>query len=111
MKLLLLTIVTLFSLNVGCLAFAEELRVSQGKISPWEAIDLAKKKISGRPIQANYEFDDGKWIYGVLILTKSGIREVDVDPLTGEVGDIESLTPEEESHEVFEELSKVLKQD
>jgi len=82
--------------------------VLEGKIAPWEAITIAQSKISGLPIQANFEFDEGKWFYGVMIMSENTIKEVDIDAVTGEVGDIEILTPQDEADEVKAELTKAL---
>lgn len=81
----------------------------KGKITPWEAIKIATGKVSGRPLMANFEFDEGHWIYGVMIVSGKSIKEVEIDPMTGKVGDTENVTPEGEAKEVQQELTAALK--
>lgn len=76
------------------------------KVSPVEAIRLAKGKVPGRPLNANFEFDEGKWVYGVMIVSGKTIKEVTIDPMTGKVGDVETVTPEDEAKEIKDELTK-----
>lgn len=79
-----------------------------GKITPWAAIKIAQSKVPGRPLQANFEFDEGKWVYGVMIVSGKTIKEVEIDPSSGKVGDVESVTPNGEAKEVRAELTKAI---
>ncbi len=79
-----------------------------GKITPWAAIKIATQKVPGRALQANYEFDEGKWIYGVMVVSGQTIKEVEIDPMTGKVGDVENVTPEGEAKEMQAELTKAI---
>src|SRR5579871_2684186 len=72
----------------------------RGKITPWEAMKIATGKVPGRPLNANFEFDEGHWIYGVMVVSGKSIKEVEIDPMTGKVGDTENVTPEGEAREV-----------
>lgn len=78
------------------------------KLSPVDAIKIAKTKIPGRTIQATFEFEDGKWVYGVMIVTGKSIKEVIVDASSGKIGDIESVTPNDEAKEIKAELERAL---
>jgi hypothetical protein len=78
------------------------------KVTPVEAIKIAKGKVSGRALNANFEFDEGKWVYGVMIVTGKTIKEVEIDPMTGKVGDVETVTPEDEAKEIKDELTKAI---
>ncbi len=78
------------------------------KISPVEAIKIAQKKVPGRPLQSNFEFDEGKWVYGVMIVSGSTIKEVTIDPITGKVGGTETVTPDDEAKEIKEMLQKAV---
>lgn len=78
------------------------------KVTPVEAIKIAKGKVPGRPLNANFEFDEGKWVYGVMIVSGSTIKEVEIDPMTGKVGDVEAVTPAGEAAEMRDELTKAI---
>ena len=80
-----------------------------GKITPWEAIKIATGKVPGRALNANFEFDEGKWVYGVMIVSKGKLQEVEIDPMTGKIGDTEAITPEGEAKKLQAELTAALK--
>ena len=80
-----------------------------GKITPWAAIKIATAHTPGQALNANFEFDEGHWIYGVMIVTKAGLKEVEIDPMSGKVGDVENITPEGEAKETAQELRAALK--
>ncbi len=80
----------------------------KSKITPVEAIKIALGKVSGRPLHADFEFDEGKWVYGVMIVNGKIIKEVQVDPISGKIGDVETVTPEGEATEVKAELTKAI---
>ena len=73
-----------------------------------EAIHIALGKVPGRVLQANFEFDEGKWVYGVMIVNGKILKEVEIDPMTGKIGDVETVTPEGEAKEVQDELTKAV---
>lgn len=77
----------------------------KGKITPWEAIKSAKGKVPGRALNANFEFAEGHWVYAVMIVNGKTIKEVEIDPMTGKVGDTETITPEGEAQEMKDELT------
>ena len=79
-----------------------------GKITPWAAIKIATGKVPGRVLNANYELDAGKWVYGIMIVANGKIQEVEIDPTTGKIGDTEEITPEGEAKEVQAELTAAL---
>lgn len=82
-----------------------------GKITPWAAMKIATEKVPGHALNATYEFDEGHWVYGVMVVTggtKKEIKEVELDPTTGKVGDVEAVTPEGEAKEMTAELNKAL---
>lgn len=95
----------------GLLVVNARAQAPKGKITPWEAIKIAKGKVPGRALNANFEFDEGKWVYGVMVVTEDTpkqIKEVEIDPMTGKVGDTETITPEGEAKEVTQELNAAL---
>ena len=80
-----------------------------GKVTAWAAMKTAAAKTGGKPFQAVFEFEDGKWIYGVLVLKGGKISEVEIDASTGVVGDVEGITPAGEAKEFQGELEAVIK--
>lgn len=80
----------------------------KGKVTPWQAIQIAKGKFPGRPLHANFEYDEGKWVYGVMLVSGKTIKEVTIDPMTGKVGAVETVTPEDEAKEIRDELTKAI---
>ena len=80
----------------------------KSRIKPEQAIAIALGKVPGRPLNANFEFDEGKWVYGVMIVSGKTIKEVELDPISGKVGDVETVTPEGEAREVKDELTKAI---
>lgn len=79
-----------------------------GKITPWQAIKIANGKVPGRVLNANFELDEGKWVYGVMIVADGKIQEVEIDPTSGKIGDVEAVTPEGEAKEIQDELTKAI---
>lgn len=79
-----------------------------GKITPWQAIKIATGKVPGKALNANFEFDEGKWVYGVMIVANGKIQEVEIDPTSGKIGDVEAVTPEGEAKEIQGELTRAL---
>ncbi|HXH60507.1 MAG TPA: PepSY domain-containing protein [Fimbriimonadaceae bacterium] len=80
------------------------------KITPIQALEAAKAKMGGgTAFSANYEFDEGHWVYGVMVVKGHKITEVSIDPLTGKAVDAETLTPDDEAAEVKEDLSLIVK--
>lgn len=78
------------------------------KISPLQAIQAATQKVPGRALNANFELDEGKWIYGVIVVSGKSLSEVQVDPMTGKAGDVEKVTPDDEAQEMKVELTKAI---
>jgi hypothetical protein len=87
---------------------AKKIPAPMGKITPWKAIEIATGKVPGRALNANFEFDEGHWIYGVMIVSGKTLKEVEIDPMTGKIGDVESITPEGEAKEVASELNAAI---
>ena len=79
------------------------------KITPWAAMKTAAEKTGGMPFQALYEFDEGHWVYGVVIVKDHKLMEVEIDPQTGKVGDTEAIDPAGEAKEVQQELTAATK--
>ncbi len=80
------------------------------KISPVEAMRAATSKLGGgTAFQANFEFDEGHWSYGVMVAKGHKISEVEVDPMSGKVLDSESVDPAGEASEMKADLAKIAK--
>jgi len=80
------------------------------KISPVEAMKLAESKTGGKAKIATFEFEDGKWIYGVVVVKSHKLMEVEIDATSGKVGDVESFTADSEAKEFKGELAKMAKE-
>jgi uncharacterized membrane protein YkoI len=79
-----------------------------GKIAPWKAMEIAKQKVPGRALNANFEFDDGHWIYSVTVVHSHKISEVEIDPVSGKVGEVEAVTPAGEAKELEGDLHRAI---
>jgi len=79
------------------------------KVTPVQAMKAAEAKVGGKAAMAMFEFDEGHWIYGVIVAKNHKLMEVDVDPMTGKAGDTESVTPEDEGKEFQQALAKLIK--
>jgi uncharacterized membrane protein YkoI len=79
-----------------------------GKITPWEAIKIATGKVPGRALNANFEFEDGHWQYGVIVAAGKTLKEIEINAMTGKIGDVETITPAGEAKEVQSELTAAL---
>lgn len=79
-----------------------------GKITPWAAMKIAVAKVPGKALNAMFEFDEGHRVYGVMVLTGKQIKEVEIDPMTGKVGDVENVNPAGEAREVESELKAAI---
>jgi hypothetical protein len=80
----------------------------KAKLNPIQAMRIAEKASHGKAFQATFEFDEGKWVYGVMVKKGAQLFEVELDPVTGKVGDTEKVTPAGEAKEVQSELGKIL---
>jgi uncharacterized membrane protein YkoI len=71
------------------------------KITPAKAAKIALAKYPGTLVKAaHYEHEDGVWQYEVLIRTKKNqMLEVDVNAMTGKIGDVEKTSAAEEAKE------------
>jgi Predicted membrane protein len=71
----------------------------EAKITMKEARAAALKEVPGKIKEAELEREDGKLIYSFDISTKEGIKEVQIDALTGTVLKVEIETKEQEAKE------------
>ena len=79
------------------------------KITPVQAMKAAEAKTGGKATLAIFEFDEGHWIYGVVVVKNHKLTEVDVDPVTGKAGATEAVTPDDEAKEMKDALAKMTK--
>ena len=99
-----------FATQTGAIA-QKDANKPVGKISPWEAIKIATAKVPGRALNANFEYAEGHWVYGVMVVTNTTpkkIQEIEIDPITGKIGDTEEITPDGEAKEMAAELNTAL---
>jgi hypothetical protein len=80
----------------------------KAKLTPWAAMDIANKQVHGKPLSANYELDEGHWLYDVMIVKGNALNVVEVDANTGKANKPEASTPEEEAKELVSDLNKAL---
>lgn len=80
----------------------------QAKLTPWAAMSIANKQVHGQPISANYELDEGHWLYDVMIVKDKALHVVEVDANTGKANKAETSSPEEEAKELVSDLHKAL---
>lgn len=95
--------------SVTALAWNQKTPMRTGKVTPWAAMSTAEKDFGGHAIQALYEFDEGHWNYGVIVIKNHKMYEVDINPMTGKMGDTEEGTPADEAKETQDDLTAALK--
>ncbi len=71
----------------------------EAKITMKEAREIASKKVPGKIKEGELEREDGQLIYSFDIQTKAGIKEVQVDAITGDVLSVETETKADEAKE------------
>jgi uncharacterized membrane protein YkoI len=79
------------------------------KVTPVQAMSAAERKTGGKAAMANFEFDEGHWIYAVIVAKNHKLMEVEVNSETGKVDDSEDATPEGEAKEFQQELTRLIK--
>ncbi len=80
----------------------------KASVTPIQAMSAAKAKLGGgTPFASNFEYDEGKWIYGVMLVKGHKLYEVQVDPLTGKALGTETVGPDDEASEMKSELTKI----
>ena len=78
-------------------------------INPVTAMNIASSKVGGTAKMALFEFDDGQWIYGVVVVRKHKLMEVEIDAATGNVLETENVNPSSEAKELQGELTQISK--
>lgn len=73
------------------------------KISAHTAERTAARKLHGKAISSKYEFEDGRWQYGVIVMKGKQEYEVEVSATTGKVLDMEKTSAAEEANEAAAE--------
>lgn len=123
---ILLSLIALVGIGASTTLFAQRITIQQeqgekeekegkagpmtspsAKITPVAAMNAAAKKTGGKAVMAIFEFDEGKWNYGVIVVKNHKLTEVDVDPTTGKAGATEAVTPSDEAAEFKDALSKL----
>lgn len=85
-----------------------ENSVPSAKITPWRAMEIANQQVHGQPLTANYELDEGHWLYDVMIAKDKTLHVVEVDANTGKANKEETSSPDEEAKELVSDLNKAL---
>lgn len=82
----------------------------RAKVTPIQAMTAAKAKLGGgTAFSANFEFDEGQWVYDVMIVKGHKIVEVTVDPISGTEKNAGTLTPDAEAQEAKADLTIISK--
>lgn len=81
----------------------------KAKVGPVEAIHSALEKVPGVPFSATLEFDEGKWGYDVIVVHNHKASEIEVNAMTGKVGDVEDAVPADEASELKSDLEAAIK--
>jgi uncharacterized membrane protein YkoI len=79
------------------------------KITPIQAMKLATEKAGGKATMTIFEFDEGHWVYGVVVVKNHKLMEVEIDPMSGKVLASEAVTPDDEAKEMKSELENMMK--
>lgn len=113
MKHIIMTLCSfMLVLALGLAVAASDKKSSQkqlqkeARITMKEARATALKEAPGKIKEGELEREDGQLIYSFDIKTKEGIKEVQVDALTGKVLKVETETAEQEAKEKAAEHSK-----
>ena len=113
MKRMLMTVCSfMLMLALGLAVTASDKKSGQkqlqkeAKITMKEARATALKEAPGKVKESELEREDGKVIYSFDIQTKEGIKEIQVDAVTGKVLKVETETAEQEAKEKAEHNKK-----
>jgi hypothetical protein len=99
---------SIVALNLSAFASSRhQTSKAMASISPVEAMRIAEKRSGGRATRATFEFDEGKWVYGVITVKNHKLMETEIDPVSGKVLDTEAVTPDGEAKEVRAEFAKM----
>ena len=96
---LVLIMALAFSVAASDKKSSQKQLAKEAKITMKEARATALKEVPGKIKEAELEREDGKLIYSFDISTKEGIKEVQIDALTGTVLKVEIETKEQEARE------------
>jgi hypothetical protein len=95
----LLVMALAFSVAANDKKSSQKQLAKEAKITMKEARATALKEVPGKIKEAELEREDGKLIYSFDISTKEGIKEVQIDAITGTLLKVETETPEQEAKE------------
>lgn len=63
----------------------DALGITDARISLTQAISTAEQHVGGKASSAEYEHEDGRWIFEVEVVKGRDVMEVEIDPTSGEV--------------------------
>jgi len=87
-----IAVLTLAAAGAASAQDRDELGIATAKISLIDAVKAAEQHLGGKAASAAIERKDGKWIFEVDIVTGQEIKDVVIDPATGEVLAVEEET-------------------
>ncbi|NEX22650.1 PepSY domain-containing protein [Thiorhodococcus mannitoliphagus] len=85
---LAITTLCLSSLGGAYAASSEQndaLGITDAPISLTQAVVAAEQHIGGKASKAEYEQDQGRWVFDVEVVKGDTVMDVEVDPTTGKV--------------------------
>lgn len=88
---------------------AGPMTTPHAKVTPVQAMKIAEGKAGGKAMMAIFEFDEGHWVYGIVVVKNHKLTEVEIDPMTGKVLASEPVTPDDEAKEMKAELENMMK--
>jgi hypothetical protein len=98
--------------SLGLMAFAgdktsdKKQMAKEAKITMKQARAIAAKEVPGKIKEGELERENGQLIYSFDIAVKEGIKEVQVDAITGKVLKVETETAADEAKEKSAERKK-----
>ncbi|MBK1724585.1 PepSY domain-containing protein [Thiocystis violacea] len=63
----------------------DALGIKDAGISLTQAISAAEQHVGGKAASAEYEHEDGRWIFEVEVVKGTEVMDVEVDPASGQV--------------------------
>ena len=66
-------------------AVNDALGIADARISLDAAVQAAQRHVGGKASRAEYERDQGRWVYDVEVVKGSEVTDVQVDPESGKV--------------------------
>lgn len=63
----------------------DALAINDASIGLTQAISAAEQQVGGKASRAEYEHEQGRWVFDVEVVKGSEVLDVQVDPISGKV--------------------------